>query len=219
MGFNLRYSPPSNAKQMTPRQALFIMPIFAVVGIALTIFWGIPTARNAMESKNWPSTDGRITISDVSKNYDSEDDSVTYGAKVTYNYTVNGMIYMGGTVAFGDYSSSDPSHAGGIVSRYPVGKSVKVYYDPSDPKTSALEPGAGWSSFVGLMAGIAFAAIGVVGFFFARKKLRSGTTLPPTPTAAPSDGASLSPRSSESGAGAPEEREPPQPQSDVPLQQ
>ncbi|MDP3696713.1 MAG: DUF3592 domain-containing protein [Candidatus Taylorbacteria bacterium] len=196
MGFNIRYSPPSNAKQMTPKQALFIMPIVAVVGIALTIFWGIPTARNAMESKNWPSADGRITISDVSKNYDSEDDSVTYGAKITYNYTVNGITYMGGTVTFGEYSSSDPSHAGGIVSRYPVGKSVKVYYDPKDPKTSALEPGAGWSSFVGLLAGIGFSIIGVVGFLFARKKLRSQTTAPPPTTT-----------------------EPPQPQSDVPLQQ
>ena len=211
MGFNIRYSPPSNAKQMTPKQAMFIMPIFAIVGVLLTIFWGIPTARNAMESKNWPSVDGRISISDVSENYDSDNNSVTYGAKVAYNYIVNGLSYMGSTVAFGDYSSSDPSHAGNIVSRYPVGKSVKVYYDPDDPKTSVLESGAGWSSFMGLIVGIAFAAIGVAGFLFARKKLRSQTTAPPpTTTAAPSDGASL----------APEEREPPpQFQSDVPLHQ
>ena len=185
MGFNLRYSPPSNAKQMTPKQAMFIMLIFAVIGILLTIFWGIPTARNAMESKNWPSADGRITISSVSENYDSDDNSVTYGAKMAYNYTVNGLPYTGGTVAFGDYSSSDPSHAGGIVSRYPVGKSVKVYYDPSDPKMSALEPGAGWSSFVGLMVGIGFGIIGVAGFLFARKKLHSETTPPPPPTIEP----------------------------------
>jgi len=195
MRFNLGYSPPSNVKQMTPKQAMFFMPIFAVVGVALTIFWGIPTARNAMESKNWPSTDGQITISNMSKNYDSDDGSVTYGAQVAYNYTVNSLSYTGSTVTFGDYGSSDPSHAGGIVSRYPVGKSVKVYYDSGDPKTSALEPGAGWSSFIGLIVGIGFGIIGVIGFLFARKKLRSETATPPVTT------------------------EPPQPQSDVPLQQ
>lgn len=181
----MRYSPPSNAKQMTSKQAMFFMPVFAVIGVLLTIFWGIPTARNAMESRNWPSADGRITISEVYKNYDSEDDSITYGAKMTYNYTVNGMTYMNGTVAFGDYSSSDPSHASGIVSRYPVGKSVKVYYDPDDPKTSVLEPGAGWSSFMGLIVGIAFAIIGVVGFIFARKKFRNESAAPPPTTAVP----------------------------------
>src|SRR3989344_3949897 len=180
MRFNLGYSSPSNVKQMTPKQALFIMPIFAIVGIALTIFWGIPTARNATESKNWPSVDGQITISNMSKNYDSDDGSITYGVQVAYNYTVNSLPYTGSTVAFGDYGSSDPSHAGGIVSRYPVGKSVKVYYNPDDPKTSVLEPGAGWSSFIGLIVGIGFGIIGVVGFLFARKKLRSETPAPPS---------------------------------------
>lgn len=193
----MRYSSPSNTKQMTPKQAMFFMPVFAVIGILLTIFWGIPTARNAMESKNWPSADGRITISDVSENYDSDDGSITYTAKVAYNYSVNSLPYTGSTVAFGDYGSSDPSHAGGIVSRYPVEKNVKVYYDPGDPKTSVLEPGSGWSSFMGLIVGIAFAIIGVVGFIFARKKYRNEKTMPPPITAVP----------------------PQQPQSDAPPQQ
>jgi len=187
MRFNIGYpSSPSKVKQMTPKQAIFFMPIFAVIGILLTIFWGIPTARNAMESKNWPSAGGRITISGVSENYDSDNNSVTYNAKVAYNYTVNGLSYTGSTVAFGDYSSSDPSHAGSIVSRYPVGKSIKVYYDPDNPKTSVLEPGAGWNSFVGLMVGIGFGIIGIIGFLFARKKFHSETATPPPATAEPS---------------------------------
>lgn len=185
MRFSIGSSSPSNVKQMTPKQAMFFMPVFAVIGVLLTIFWGIPTARNAMESRNWPSADGRIIISDVSENYDSENGSITYTAKVAYNYTVNGLPYTGSTVAFGDFGSSDPSHAGGIVSRYPVAKSVKVYYDPDEPKTSVLEPGSGWSSFMGLIVGIAFAIIGVVGFIFARKKFRSESTAPPPITEAP----------------------------------
>lgn len=183
MRFNVGYSSPSNVKQMTPKQAMFFMPVFAVIGILLTIFWGIPTARNAMESRNWPSVNGQITISDLSKNYNSDDGSIMYTAKVAYNYSVSGLPYTGSTVAFGDFGSSDPSHAGGIVSRYPAGKNVQVYYNPKDPKTSVLEAGSGWSSFMGLIVGIAFAIIGVVGFFFARKKFRNETTAPPPTTA------------------------------------
>ncbi|OHA46106.1 MAG: hypothetical protein A3A80_00685 [Candidatus Terrybacteria bacterium RIFCSPLOWO2_01_FULL_44_24] len=163
------------------------MPIFIVIGAALTIFWGIPTARNAMESKNWPLSEGRITVSDVSENYDSDNNGKTYSAKVAFEYTVNGRQYVGSRVTFGDYDSSDPAHASGIVMRYPVGESVQVYYDPDEPKTSVLEPGTSWSSFVGLGAGGIFSLIGIIGFAFALKKVRSGgatvapQVAPPTP--------------------------------------
>ena len=172
MRFNISRTPTTSVKQMTPRQALLIMPIFAVVGIALTIFWGIPTARNAMESKNWSLAEGRITISDVSENYDSNDGGITYTAKVAYEYTVNGVPYAGGTVTFGDYGSSDPAHASGIVSRYPVGKTVQVYYDQENPKTSVLEAGTRWSSFVGIGAGLLFSIVGILGFVIALRKVR-----------------------------------------------
>lgn len=181
-----RYFSQSNAKQATPKQAMVFSLVFAVVGILLTIFWGIPTARNAVESKNWPTTDGRITISDVSKNYNSDKSHIIYRAKVAYNYYVNGSLYTGSTVAFGDYDSSDPGHASGVVSRYPVGKNVAVYYNPNNPETSVLESGASWNGFVGLMVSIGFTAIGIVGFLFNRKRLHTQNTISPTAEAFPS---------------------------------
>lgn len=180
-------SPPStNVKQMTPRQGLFIMPIFVIAGVALTILWGIPTARNAMQSQKWSSTDGQITTSRVSENQSSSDDNLTYTAKIAYEYTVNDTKYIGSTVAFGDYGSSDPAHAGNIVSRYPVGKSVKVYYNPDDSQTSVLEPGARWSSFMGLIIGIIFSLVGVAGFMISLKKVRQGASVTPLPNIPPS---------------------------------
>lgn len=182
MQFIFRQQTP--AKQMTPRQALFIMPIFAILGILLTVFWGIPTARNATKSQQWPSVEGSITLSDMATNYDSEDGSVTYSAKVFYAYSVGGTAHTGSTVSFGDYGSSDPSHAGGIVSRYPAGSRVQVYYDPVDPNNSVLEPGATWSSFVGVIAGIVFLVIGILGFVVSLRKIRSKTDTTPEPPAA-----------------------------------
>lgn len=168
-------------KQMTPRQALFIMPLFAIVGILLTVFWGIPTARNAVKSGGWPSIEGSVRLSELVTNYDDQDGSVTYTAKVLYAYSVDGVEHTGSTVAFGDYGSSDPSHAGGIVSRYPVGSRVQVYYDPDNQNSSVLEPGAGWSSFVGIIAGVLFAAIGIFGFAFFWRKVRGAAATPPEP--------------------------------------
>lgn len=175
------FSQPTQVKQLTPRQALFLMPIFALIGILLTIFWGIPTARNAMKSQQWPSAEGSITLSEVATNYDSQDDSVTYSAKVLYAYSVDGTTHTGSTVAFGDYGSSDPSHAGGIVNQYPAGSKVLVYYDSADPNSSVLEPGVTWSSFVGVIAGIVFLAIGILGFVISLRKVRNKTVATPEP--------------------------------------
>lgn len=168
---------------MTPRQALFLMPVFAILGILLTVFWGIPTARNATKSQQWPSAEGSITLSEMATNYDSQDGSVTYSAKVLYAYSVDGAEHMGSTVAFGDYGSSDPGHAGGIVSRYPAGSMALVYYDPADPNNSVLEPGATWKSFVGVIAGIVFFAIGILGFVVSLRKVRSKTDTTSEPPA------------------------------------
>lgn len=182
MQFSIQRQP--TVKQLTPRQALFLMPVFALLGILLTVFWGIPMARNATRSQQWPSVEGSITLSDMATNYDSEDGSVTYSAKVLYTYSVGGTERMGSTVAFGDYGSSDPSHAGSIVSRYPTGSVVLVYYDPADPNSSVLEPGATWSSFVGVIAGIVFLAIGILGFVISLRKVRSKTGTTPEPPVA-----------------------------------
>lgn len=181
MRFTFRQQTP--AKQLTPRQALFIMPIFAIVGILLAVLWGIPTARNATKSQQWPSVEGSITLSEMGTNYDSDDDSVTYSAKVLYTYSAGGTERTGSTVAFGDYGSSDPTHAGGIVNRYPAGSKVLVYYDPNNPSNSVLEPGATWSSFVGVIAGIVFLAIGIFGFVISLRKVRNKTATTPEPPA------------------------------------
>lgn len=181
MRFTFSQSTP--AKQMTPRQGLFIMPIFAIIGLLLLVLWGIPTARNAAKSGGWPSVEGSIRLSEMTTNYDNQDGSVSYSAKVLYAYSVNDTEHTGSTIAFGDYGSSDPAHAGGIVSRYPVGSKTLVYYDPGDPNTSVLEPGATWSSFVGIIAGIIFLAIGVFGFVISLRKVRGAPTAVSEPPA------------------------------------
>jgi len=77
--------------------------------------------------------------------------------------------YSADMVSFGQYGSSSRSHAEEIVNRYPTGRTVAVYYDPSDPGTAVLEPGVTWSSYMILGIGLSFVlislAVGGIGFF------------------------------------------------------
>lgn len=175
-------SPQKNIKQLTPKQAMILMPIISIIGLAVTIFIGVPMAQNAMESSSWPTAEGIITVSQVSPSTDSEGD-VTYSARVGYTYSLRGSVrgapYVGSTVSFGNYGSSDPSHAQNIVSRYPIGSLVMVYYDPDDPKTSVLEPGTSLSSFAVAGFGGLFTLIGLAGFVISARKVMGAKGAPP----------------------------------------
>lgn len=167
--------------KLTPLQSLLVSLLIIGVGGALTYFWGLPMAQNALKSKSWPSVDGVITVSNFSSH--TSDNSTTYGADIAYDYTIEGIKYTGNKATFGDYSSSDPSHARGIVNRYPVGQIVKVYYDPVSPQTSVLEPGATWSSFmVGGIGGL-FVLIGLFALASSLKKITNKTPESQSPAA------------------------------------
>lgn len=78
-----------------------------------------------------------------------------YGATIVYEYVVAATTHTSDKVTFGDFSSSDSSHARGILERYPKGSRVTVYYDPADPGTAVLEPGATGTNYILLAGGSA----------------------------------------------------------------
>ncbi len=182
---NFSYSPPSNVRQLSPGKAALFLLVIGIIGAVLTIFLGIPMLMSALASQGWPAVEGIITLSEFTAKQDRDDGGVTYGASVAYDYTVSGTVYDGSNVHFGQYSTSDPSYGRGIVNRYPVGKRVNVYYDPDDPSTSVLEPGAGWSSFMVAGIGLLFTLLGFLGSFFQFKKYQRGESSAPQSTFTP----------------------------------
>jgi hypothetical protein len=54
---------------------------------------------------------------------------------------------------FAYVDSSNDAPAREILARYPQGQQVTVYYDPSDPRTCVLEPGATPGTYQGYLLG------------------------------------------------------------------
>ena len=137
--------------------------LFAGVGIFLVL----RTQRNkkkAEVSQAWPSTLGQVTDSHVkrSESTDADGDTTTnYSAQVAYTYQVGGQDYSSQKVTFGFTPSySNQSKAQGEADRYPVGKQVTVYYDPSKPSDAVLERQVSGGKVV-MILGIIFIVIGV----------------------------------------------------------
>lgn len=153
----------SRKKIQSPKMLIVIGLIFAAVGVGVLI-WGVMTVGNAYASESWPTTTGEIVESRVDRRRSSggsnRSSSTTYHAEIGYTYTVDGTTYDGDRVNFGEYGSSNSSHARSVVRRYPVGQSVEVRYDPADPATSCLEAGMSLSTWFVPGFGALFAVVG-----------------------------------------------------------
>ena len=139
--------------------ALVIGAVLFVAGGAIAIFIGKPILDNAKASESWPDVPGVVVSSDVVSKRGK--DNTMYSADIVYHYAVNGRDYTCSTVSFGgNYSSSSSQHAHKVTNKYPAGTPVQVYYQPEEPSTAALEPGATAMSYFALGIGCVFVLVG-----------------------------------------------------------
>ena len=141
---------------------LILGVIFLSVGVGVALL-GRHMLRQAGESENWPHTGGVIVISTVSQSreYDSRKKRTrtVYRAKIGYAYQVDGKKFQGDKISFGGVGT-DRKSAYRLTAKYPKNRKVDVYYEPSGPENSVLEPGKTWLTHIPFLSGLLFAAVG-----------------------------------------------------------
>lgn len=142
-----------------PIVGLVLGAVLTAVGYGVTFWLGKPLREQAVASQAWPATDGRITRSVLEE---SRKDGTTHrSADIGYEYHLDGRTLAGSRVWIGDgYSSSPGNEFRAAVKRYPVGRQVRVHYDPQDPDESVLEPGPTWSGSMLYLIGLGVLAVG-----------------------------------------------------------
>jgi len=135
----------------------------AIVGIGVVLLgFGAYTGVQGERSRKWPTVPGIVAESDVRYHRNPNDNRRSSSARITYRYTANGTTYLGHrTSYFKDFFDGAITQ----VSRYPQGTWVTVHYDPGDPGTAVLDPGAGPASGLALLAGV-----GCFGYAFWRAR-------------------------------------------------
>lgn len=132
-----------------------------LVGGGVGFYIGKPILDKARASATWPATEGEVIESHLDR-HRSRKKKTTYSATVIYRYEVDGADFEGDEVWAGQYSSSSRSGMQKIVSQYPVGANVSVYYSPDDPAEAVLQPGAFTSSYLVFGAGMLFVVVGCI---------------------------------------------------------
>jgi len=153
-----------------PLFAYFILIIVGLVGI-FGLCSGALELFQALQCKNWPQTEGIIQSAQMTQHSGKRHD--IYGVKISYTYKVAGIAYSSERVALGELESTE-EHAQSILSRYPVGKQVAVFYSTTNPALAVLETGVHGQTWVTLIVSTLF--LGAVSFilFLIRKKVPTG---------------------------------------------
>lgn len=139
----------------------FIVSILGMIVIVVALF----DLYRAFASRSWSATQGVITLSDariVSAVAETRKPLATKNqVSFYYDYTVNGENHLGSRILFGDTFTSMISFlaAKNMVEKYKEGQQVTIYYNPSKPQDSVLEPGAKWQAYASLVFGIVLMAI------------------------------------------------------------
>ena len=135
--------------------------IFTLVGALIFYFWGWPPLKYGWESKNWPKTNGTVTLSEV--NSWLKDGKSQYEVRINYTYEVDGKKYNGSKVnPSGSYSGGNITKAKELADKFPASKTVDVYYDPELPDSAALKPGISGNDILMAALPLLFLIIGLV---------------------------------------------------------
>lgn len=123
----------------------------ALSGLALFLF-GAYNLYRGNSSVRWPSVEGRILYSRARIGPHPE-------TLLWYEYRVDNQRYVASNYRNGGNVTPFDSVAKAAAKRYPVGRTVPVYYDPANPQNALLEPGVWWGNFVALVLALPLLAL------------------------------------------------------------
>lgn len=118
--------------------ALIFMALFwnGIVGLFDAAIVG-SYVKTSIAATSFEPVQARIQTSEVSSSQSS--DGVTYSAEVRYEYSFEGLNYVGERYSFHGMSTSERAFAERVIERYPLGETVTAFVDPGEPSEATLE--------------------------------------------------------------------------------
>jgi len=156
----------------SPMLPFILAVVLSVLSLILIVVF-TAKVRLDWQINSWPTTPGKIESSQLHKAWvrqgttHSHRNVEVYQPLIRYSYNVQGALLEGDTIGnratYTEQNSWGPKR---FVSRFPVGATVPVYYNPDSPAEAVLEKTLlvnAFGLFVGF--GVAFLALCAAGFW------------------------------------------------------
>jgi hypothetical protein len=163
---------------------------------ALGLFWlawsfvsfGLHVRSESARMAQWPATEGVIVKAKMDSRRVRRSDPLlprrgrhtiyVHSTNIAYEYNVEGQAYVSTSISrakgFDALVESRGQFGGAYqgtwLAKYPEGKRVNVYYDPTDPATAVLERDEPWITYLTFAAAVAVALIGLAFISSAREQ-------------------------------------------------
>ena len=147
-----------------PANWLSMVLSWGAIGSFLYCIHFIP---EALASTKWPSIEGEIVTSHMGIKEGGSRGSSSFPI-IIYSYVIRGLSYQASRIKVGaqDLSSTYRNWAIGTLERYPVGKKVRVFFNPKVPAITVLEPGINSRIYLFGVIALVFAVIAwIIGYF------------------------------------------------------
>ena len=117
---------------------LFARNLCIVLGAMFFLIFFNPIVR-FISTSNWPQAEGVVTTSQWTSKKSLF--MTTYEIVVTFDYRVDSQTYQGNRINYGIAANAYlfEEFAKRVVARYPIGKTIPVYYNPNNPKDEIVE--------------------------------------------------------------------------------
>ncbi len=168
----LRPHRPATAAPSGPLTSGQRFVIKSLLGVALAmgaLAWSLVYTAEQKRTDNWASASGLITtftseerVNDTQMSLVGDVVPTVKEVVIIYTYQVGSEVYTNDQIHVDERLPNnkrflDPAEADALAKKYPVGASITVYYDPADPRQSALQKDENRGLYlVGLNAGLAF---------------------------------------------------------------
>jgi hypothetical protein len=149
--------------------------VFGGLGLVFFLIY-LSAKRKADASRAWPSTTGMIETSTITSSTHTDSDgfsSTSFAPVIVYSYSVMGSDFHSRRVGFGMDMSGPKSGAVSMMKRYPVGKTVSVFFDPEKPGEAVLEHSIKNSVSTIILFSV-FGGVGIIAFLVSAWIMLSG---------------------------------------------
>jgi len=129
---------------------------YLIIAGVVALIYGLFCLFRLMSSRNWSSTEGTVITS--YKSFRDTDAGKMEDAEIKYEYTVSEKTYTCKVIKSGGDVSSNRSKTSAtdvdrMLAKYPVGKTVTVYFHPNLPQMACLEKAGGEALLICLLFG------------------------------------------------------------------
>lgn len=132
----------------------WVMPGGFALFAILPIIWGILDIKNRLAVRGWPSAEGIVLKSEV------KESGRYYSPGITYTFKVGGKKFESSRFSLAEWESGNPVPSKKAVKRFPAKKKITVFYNPTNPEESVIDPGFSFTS------GLILLFSGGAGFLF-----------------------------------------------------